>query len=344
MLIDFIYVEKEIQETEKAKSVINSFPNAEIIECDSYRELFNRGGQSFRLQKIKPSMILAKKYGDLLHPIPPAFSVGAKHNYYFSHMLNCPYDCNYCYLQGMFKSANYVFFINFDEFQDAIRKKVKEVDGESITFYSGYDGDSLALEKVTGFCDEFLPLFESLPKTAELEIRTKSPIVAPFLNRDPIENVIIAYTLNPDPIAKKFETNAPPLRARMKALKKLANRGWKIGLRFDPVIDVERFEEIYADFFHDIFTSIDESSIHSATLGMFRLPDTMRKRMSQLNRGDGLLGSLQRDEVIPYCYNQITSYIPKEKVFICQDASSSQEPVQESETPLVNTSLVKATK
>lgn len=327
-MIDFIYVEEEIANEDKTSQILQKYPNAKVIHCASYREVFNRKGQNFRLQKIKPSLILAKKYGDLLHPIPDSFSIGAKHNYYFSHFLNCPYDCNYCYLQGMFRSANFVFFTNFSDFKQSIINKVEQFEEESITFYSGYDGDSLAMESTTQFCDEFLPLFEGLPNTAELEIRTKSPIIAPFTHRDPVENVIIAYTLNPDKVAKKFETGAPSLRARVSAMKKLAKLGWKIGLRFDPVIDVIGFEEIYASFFEEIFSDLPLEMIHSVTLGAFRLPPAMRKQMSKLSRGDGLIGSLQREEVIPYCFDQITKYINKEKVFVCQDVSSSQALVQ----------------
>ena len=42
---------------------------------------------------------------------PDNFTIGFKKNYYFSHMLNCIYDCKYCFLQGMYNSANYVLFI-----------------------------------------------------------------------------------------------------------------------------------------------------------------------------------------------------------------------------------------
>ena len=30
-------------------------------------------------------------------------------------MYNCIYDCRYCFLQGMYSSANFVLFVNFEE-------------------------------------------------------------------------------------------------------------------------------------------------------------------------------------------------------------------------------------
>ena len=325
-MIETFYIEKELLENKHVKQLTNRFAKAHQIVCENYREVFNRKGQNFRLQKHKPSFILAKKYGELLHPIPPSFSIGAKHNYYFSHFLNCPYDCNYCYLQAMLPSAHYVFFVNFDQFQEAIQKKVDEVGLDTITFYSGYDGDSLAMEPITHFCEEFLPFFATLPPTAELEIRTKSVLTTPFMKTEPVPNVIIAYTLNPDPIARKFETNAPLVKARIDALCRVAERGWKIGLRFDPILDVVGSENLYTDFFTDLFRKIPHESIHSITLGTFRLPKAMQKTMAQLQRKDGLVISEQRPEILFFCKHLLEKNFPKEKVFVCQEPSSSQAP------------------
>ena len=36
----------------------------------------------------------------LVHPVPATYGIGGDENYYFSHMLNCLYDCRYCFLQG----------------------------------------------------------------------------------------------------------------------------------------------------------------------------------------------------------------------------------------------------
>ena len=35
-------------------------------------------------------------------------------------MLNCIYDCKYCFLQGMFRSANFVIFVNYESFMNEI--------------------------------------------------------------------------------------------------------------------------------------------------------------------------------------------------------------------------------
>jgi len=71
-------------------------------------------------------------------------------------MYNCIYDCKYCFLQGLYSSANYLVFVNYEDFLNQIKNLVTKNKGKSITFFSGYDCDSLAMEKVTSFADFFL--------------------------------------------------------------------------------------------------------------------------------------------------------------------------------------------
>ncbi|SVD49612.1 uncharacterized protein METZ01_LOCUS402466, partial [marine metagenome] len=63
---------------------------------------------------------------------PEGYGIGGKNNYYFSHMLNCIYDCRYCFLQGMYRSAHYVLFVNYDEFFGAMDAKLMAHDGEDV--------------------------------------------------------------------------------------------------------------------------------------------------------------------------------------------------------------------
>ena len=332
MKIDLLYVEEEILHHPRVQDIIKRFPSAHIVSCHRYTEIFNRNGQNFRLQKKNPTFILAKKYGNFLHPIPNNYGIGAKKNYYFSHMLNCPFDCSYCFLQGMYRSAHYVFFVNFEDFQEEINN---HIENETVTFFSGYDGDSLALEPFTGFLKSFLPFFANHPK-AELELRTKSIQIRELLLQKPFSNCIVSFTLTPSLIADQLEKRAPPLKKRVEAMQKLQKKGWKIGLRFDPVIHIENFEFHYSELFQTVFSSLPKEAIHSVTLGAFRLPKTTYARMQKLRPEDKLLSLCSESEnslmtfeksieqkLLSFCQNAILSYIEKKKVFLCQPIDPS---------------------
>ena len=116
-MIETIYIEKNIIDHPRTKSILSKFKKARCIEIDRYSEIFNKRNQNFRTQKKNPALILAYKHDGFVLPTPEGFGIGGTKNYYFSHMYNCIYDCRYCFLQGMYSSANYVVFVNFEDFE-----------------------------------------------------------------------------------------------------------------------------------------------------------------------------------------------------------------------------------
>ncbi len=320
-----IYVETSLLDHPRTKKICALMPRRSIIPIDYYGEIFNRHGQHFRLQKKNPAFILAKKQGKLLYPIPPSYGIGAERNFYFSHILNCPYDCSYCFLQGMYRSAHYVIFINFEDFQKAIIKEIRKV---KTTFFSGYDGDSLAFESRSGFLEAFLPIFARFPN-AELELRTKSTSVEPLLKIKPLPNIVVAFSLNPAEVVEQIEKKTPSLAARLKCIKKLQDHGWHIGLRFDPIIYIKDFKQTYREFFDQVFLSVSKKTIHSVTLGSLRLPKPIFKEMQALKPNDKPLAQLSslsknamgiknENELLDFCEHYLLKIISKEKVFICR--------------------------
>lgn len=328
-MIETIYIEQAVQKHPRAQSILARFPSATVIVCERYSEVFNLKAQNFRLQKQKPALILAEKYRNFALKTPKGYGIGAEHNYYFSHMLNCLYDCRYCFLQGMYQSANYVLFVNFEDFQQEIQQICAQSPSEAIHFFSGYDCDSLALEPVTGFAEHFLPFFKSVPN-AWLELRTKSTQIRSLLNQLPLFRCIIAFSLSPADIATKVEDKAPNLARRLDAIKKLQQHGWQLGLRFDPLIYQTDYQEQYQQLFAQVFAVIDLKQLHSVSLGVFRLPEAYFKKMhklypdeklfaSPLHQQNGMV-SYQNEleqEMLSYCTKTLLNYIPIDKFFPC---------------------------
>ena len=115
-MIDTLYIEQAIATHYRVREIGSRFPNANHVMCERYGAVFNRKSQNFRLQKKNPSLILAHKFDNHVLATPEGYGIGGRNNYYFSHMLNCIYDCRYCFLQGMYRSAHYVLFVNYDDF------------------------------------------------------------------------------------------------------------------------------------------------------------------------------------------------------------------------------------
>ena len=201
-MIDTIFIEQDVLDHERTKTVVSKFPKSRRIIISRYQEVFNKRTQNFRLQKKQPALILASKHKNFVLPAPAGFGIGTKKNFYFSHMYNCLYDCRYCFLQGMYSSANYVLFVNYEDFYSQIETTISDNAKGRITFFSGYDCDSLAFEKISGFLKNTLPVFSGLER-ADLELRTKSVQLEPLLSMEPQQNCIVAFSLMPEKLAKK---------------------------------------------------------------------------------------------------------------------------------------------
>ena len=330
-MIETIYIENQIKNHPRTNQIISKFKKKiEVIYCDHYGEIFNIKSQNFRIQKKKPSLILAKKEGRKLHDIPKSFSIGGKKNYYFSHMLNCIYDCEYCFLQGKHMSSHYLLFVNYEDFFLEIEEKIKQNRHQESYFFSGYDCDSLAFDGITNFVDCFIPIFKK-NKNAILELRTKSTQIQKILKHKPIDNCIVAFSFTPENISKLIEHKVPSVKKRIIAMKNLANKGWKIGLRFDPIIPACNFAKIYDNLFKDIALNIPNESIHSISFGMMRFPKKMFKKIIKENSGKriNLLDLENKNGIYSYSdvkkkkfeniiYKKLRKHIKNVPIYNCQ--------------------------
>jgi len=327
-----IYIEKEIAAHARVRRVLDKFPNSLQLDIQRYGEIFNRSQQNFRFQKARPSLILAKKHGRWVLPAPAGYGIGGDNNYYFSHMMNCVYDCRYCFLQGMYRSAANVLFVNFEDMLQAIESTLRQHENEPVYFFSGYDCDSLALDPISGFVDSVLPFF-SQHRRAFLELRTKSTQIRSLLNNPPIDNCIVAFSLSPADLATRYEEKTPSLEKRLHAIQRLQQQGWPIGLRFDPLILCADFRQHYRSFFEQVFQSVDAKQLHSVSLGSLRLPQHFFKRVVNLypdsdlfcapftTDSNGMMAYRKNfaEALHSYCEQLLLGYISAEIYFPCYE-------------------------
>ncbi len=328
-MIGSIYIEDAVADHPRTLEICGRFPKAARIPCGRYGEVFNPRSQSFRLQKRRPSLILAEKNGRFVLPTPAGYGIGARRNFYFSHMLNCLYDCRYCFLQGMVRSAHYVVFVNYEDFFAAIRETLAEAPGEDACFFSGYDCDSLAFEGVTRFVERALPRFRDLPR-AWLELRTKSTRIESLLASRPLERCVVAFSFTPPEVSEALEHKVPPVERRIAAMRRLAGRGWRLGLRFDPLIYWPGFRLQYRELFDRVFAAVDGAALHSVSLGPFRLPTPFFRRLERAYGDEPLVagpfedrgGTVSyrqdlEDEMVGFCTEELARRVPAEKLFPC---------------------------
>ncbi|HYX23012.1 MAG TPA: DNA photolyase [Thermoanaerobaculia bacterium] len=322
-----IYVEEEILNHPRTLAIQGRFPDAEVVPCARYGEIFNRRAQHFRLQKRRPSLILAKKHRNFVHDAPEGFGLAGTRSFLFDPMLNCIYDCRYCYLQGMFRSAHYVVFVNYEDYQWAIEEKIRALPGEELWFFSGYECDSLALEPVTRLAASFVPFFARFPQ-ANLELRTKSTQVKSLLDMEAAPNVVVAFSFTPEEVQAAHEHETPSVDRRIRAMERLQERGWRLGLRFDPLIYDAGYREQYRRLFEQVFGAVRVGSLHSVSLGPFRLAGDAFRAVVRLYPEDELFtGPLAEEngrvayrveleeEMVEFCTAELLRHVPQEIFF-----------------------------
>ncbi len=328
-----VYVENEVAEHPRTRRILERLPKATVVDCERYGELFNRRQQNFRLQKRSPTLILAHKHDARMLRTPAGYGIGQHHNFYFAHLLNCPYDCRYCFLQGMFRSAAWVLFVNYEDYLDQVDRELQRIDGDA-AFFSGYDCDSLALEHLSGFVEDVLPFFRER-RGAWLELRTKSVNLRPLLASQPFERCVVAYSLTPPSFSERYEHGAPTFAHRLEALARLQEAGWTVGLRFDPLFAIEGFDWEFSQMLAQLFDRIDPAAVHSASLGLFRLPRDFHRRITRLYPDEPLLAMTlepaqggssasllsfpqQRGKrLLEACTESLLRYLPEDRLFPC---------------------------
>jgi spore photoproduct lyase len=321
-MVSRVYVESAVREHPRTRELLSRLRNKPVIDIDHYGEVFNPRAQNFRLQKKDPAIVIAHKNKGQVLPAPQGYGLGGDHHYYFSHMLNCIYDCRYCFLQGMYQSAHQVLFVNYEDFGTEIENTAQRHSGETVWFYSGYDCDSLANEPMTHFTDYFVPLLAQIDN-AWLELRTKSTQVRNLLKQTPCERVVTAFSFSDAHSHERLEHGVPTIGKRIDAMRRLQDAGWPLGLRFDPVIYHPEYRHRFTELVTQIFDSIDAQAIHSVSLGNFRLTRDHFRRVSRLYPEEPLFAqpmTLERgivsysrereEEMMAFCEATLLQHIP----------------------------------
>lgn len=322
-MVSCVYIEEEIREHPRTRKILKRLGKIPLIEIAHYGEVFNPRAQNFRLQKNNPAIIIARKNKGHVLAAPEGYGLGSPHNYYFSHMLNCIYDCRYCFLQGMFQSAHQILFINYEDFGRQIRETSAQHGKQPVWFFSGYDCDSLAYDPMTRFTDFFVPLIRSIDN-AWMELRTKSTQIRSLLAHSPCPRVVTAFSFTDHYSHRKLENSVPPIGKRIKAMQRLMDAGWPVGLRLDPVVYHQDYQAEFTRLLEEIFDHIDPEKLHSVSLGSFRLTkDHFRKATrlypeeplfaQELVLNNGIISYplAQEEEMIGYCETQLMKHIPR---------------------------------
>lgn len=99
-----------------------------------------------------------------------------------------------------------------------------------------------------------------------METRTKSPNISSILaanNTIPPRNTEFSFSLNPETLIRKYEKGTASLQARINAIQTLIQKGYRVGLRFLPLLPVPNYKILYRELLQTLKKQLPLDQISS---------------------------------------------------------------------------------
>jgi spore photoproduct lyase len=239
------------------------------------------------------------KFVRLFDKTPP--DVVCPHFYELILSNGCPYDCSYCYLKLTFRGRTEP--ILFQNGWDSVRSEIDKV--ASGVFSTGELADSLAV--IPPLLPRALDYFK-VQENKFLLMVTKSINTGILRERKPSMNLILSFSVNSIPASTQFEVSAPHPMKRIEEARQMAELGWRVRIRLDPII-LESGLEPY-EFICKQIAAIKPERVTLGTLrhypGLFRfLPHAPRRGLTKAADGRMRYSESQRINT----YEQIASWL-----------------------------------
>lgn len=238
---DKIFYEPEALNYELGRQLKEKFANVPWIPIENHNnieELRTKSNQEFtRLKRhiivgVRKSLKYTpnNKISDFLVPYTSS---------------GCSAMCLYCYLVCNFNKCSYLrLFVNREQMMNKLIKTANSSD-KDIIFEIGSNSDLVLENTITGNLEWTIESF-TISKRGILTFPTKFDMIDPLLPLNHKGKIIPRISVNPDEIIRKVEFKTSPLKARINALNRLCDAGYRVGMLIAPVVMVENWKELYA--------------------------------------------------------------------------------------------------
>ena len=239
---------------------------AEVVELpgDAVRGLKGRNErETYRLAKATLAVVNAPPSALKFPPIPPSA------DFRLDLARGCPAHCQYCYLAGSLSGPPVTrAFANLDEIFAAVPDHVgkgkitsasEARQHEGTTFEASCYTDPLGIEHLTGGLSEAIRFFGTC-EGAGLRFTTKFSEVDDLLDLPHGGRTRVRFSVNAEPITRRFEGGTARLADRLAAMGKMARAGYPVGLTVAPIMPIEGWKEHYGALLRDAGAALPEGA------------------------------------------------------------------------------------
>ena len=205
--------------------------------------------ETYALAKNTLAIVNAPPSQFKLTPIPPSA------DWQFHLAQGCPAHCQYCYLAGSLSGVPVVkVYGNLP--QILANLKHYEHEDKNTTYEVSCYTDPLGIEHLTGSLAECIRYFGTRER-GYLRWVSKFDNVDSLLELPHNGHTRCRVSLNADPVSHSFEGGTATVEQRLQALKKLALRGYPIGIVLAPIMAIADWRKHYSELFALIRTILD---------------------------------------------------------------------------------------
>jgi len=175
---------------------------------------------------------------------------------------SCGFDCSYCSIQSFYNQ-------NTITFDSSFKDKLLNLNLDKNKTYhigTGQSSDSLMFGNREGILDALF-LFAKKNPNVILEFKTKSDNIKYLLENEVPKNIICTWSLNTPTIIKNEEHLTASLDNRIKAARKIANKGTKVGFHFHPIVEYENYLDEYKKIYERLLNEFDAKEVILVSFG-----------------------------------------------------------------------------
>ena len=250
-----VYYEKESENYELGKELLQRYKDKGIqcIEIENHNNIEEmRKKQNSEFVNMKSNLIIGVRK---THKFVENYKTSDYLVPYTSS--GCTAMCMYCYLVCNYNKCAYLrLFVNREQMLNKIIKVANESD-KNLTFEIGSNSDLILENTITNNLVWTIENFKDNPKGL-LTFPTKFDMVDPILPLDHNGKVIVRMSVNPREIIKTIEIGTSPLENRVKAINKLKDAEYKLGILIAPVILVEDWKKQYTELIQYLAENLSE--------------------------------------------------------------------------------------
>ncbi|MEK6558468.1 MAG: radical SAM protein, partial [Candidatus Margulisiibacteriota bacterium] len=245
----------------------------------------------------------------------------------------CRYRCSYCILQDYLPTQMQVLFANVKEFlSEQVLPELHHHPDRKLRIGTGEFTDSLVWDRLTELSTQLIQFARDFPQVI-LELKTKSVEVESLLSCETADNVVVAWSLNPQTIIQKIERGAPSLNQRLKAAEKVINHGFDVAFHFDPIVLYPGYEADYVKVVNAVFKAIPSHKIRWISMGALRFTKGLREiffLQSSAYIEEMIVGNDQkfryfrshRESAFRLMLNEIRRLMPNVYVYLCMESQA----------------------